>query len=248
MEKVIYTKQITSLGNFAKNWELRNKALSKEQKAKERNRFSKMKQRCYNKKDKDYKYYGARGIKICDEWLNDSKKYYLFAYLNHSYLEDMTIDRIDANKGYSPKNCRFINTAKNVTVNFIGSKQIDSPNFREYRDYGSLYESQYVKKYFGDVSEKIARDRRKSGWSVYESLKIPCGISRKTFWKEIFSKKRAFDNEIFLQRSDYTAIYPTLDEAVYCPKCNEKSLYLRFERKAFLECENCKYLKFIQTV
>ena len=44
MEKVIYTEQITNLGNFAKNWELRNKTLSKEQKEKEINRFSKMKQ------------------------------------------------------------------------------------------------------------------------------------------------------------------------------------------------------------
>lgn len=32
--------------------------------------YSSMKTRCYNPKSKDYKYYGARGIKICKRWLN----------------------------------------------------------------------------------------------------------------------------------------------------------------------------------
>lgn len=35
-----------------------------------------MKQRCYNSSNKDYKDYGVRGIKICDEWLNDFQSFY----------------------------------------------------------------------------------------------------------------------------------------------------------------------------
>lgn len=37
------------------------------------NTWCKMKQKCYNKNDDHYKYYGKRGIRICDEWLNDNK-------------------------------------------------------------------------------------------------------------------------------------------------------------------------------
>lgn len=44
--------------------------------------FSHMKQRCYNKKSNVFKHYGGRGIKICDEWLNNSKKFYDWALSN----------------------------------------------------------------------------------------------------------------------------------------------------------------------
>ena len=45
-------------------------------------RYCDMKSRCYNKNKKNYKYYGGRGIKVCDEWLekngyNNFKKWAL---------------------------------------------------------------------------------------------------------------------------------------------------------------------------
>ena len=71
-----------------------------------------MVERCYNIESKDYKYYGARGITICQEWLEAPWEFEKWA-LSHGYRKGLTIDRIDGSKGYEPLNCQWVTRSYN---------------------------------------------------------------------------------------------------------------------------------------
>ena len=69
--------------------------------------------RCYTKTDKSYRWYGAKGIKVCKEWIDNPRLFEDWS-IEHGYQDGLTIDRIDETKDYCPENCRWITREENA--------------------------------------------------------------------------------------------------------------------------------------
>lgn len=134
-----------------------------------------MMSRCYVQNIESYKYYGKRGIKVCDEW-HDFMNFYNWS-INNGYSDDLTIDRINVNGNYEPSNCRWVtrkeqanNTSSNVYIYYNGET-----------------------KTLSQWAEKVGIDRRtlykrfSMGWNIEKALTTPVNKN--------FSRKKIKDIE-----------------------------------------------------
>jgi hypothetical protein len=65
-----------------------------------------MRYRCYTQTDRNFPGYGGRGIRVCNEWRYSFLKFLEWS-LHNGYRKGLMLDRINNDKGYSPKNCRY---------------------------------------------------------------------------------------------------------------------------------------------
>lgn len=81
-----------------------------------RRRISKLwaniKRRCLNPESDGYSRYGARGIGVCQEWLDAPSRFTEWAIAN-GFTPGLEIDRIDNRGPYAPNNCRFVTRSQN---------------------------------------------------------------------------------------------------------------------------------------
>ena len=144
--------------------------------------FRSMTYRCYNEDNRVYEYYGGKGVRICDEWMESFDNFYHWAILN-GYREGLSIDRINVNGNYSPDNCRWVtmkeqtkNRTNTVLVKYNGKKM----TLREWSEELNISLSTITKRKHNGYSDKEiieGKPKRKRVANIYlqyngESLTI----------------------------------------------------------------------------
>lgn len=121
--------------------------------------WANMKSRCFNKNNKDYEVYGGRGITICEEWKEDYVAFKEWA-LSNGYNNNLTIDRINVDKNYSPSNCRWVDmvTQENNRTN------------NHMLDFNGEYHTVQEWSRITGINASTLYTRLSRGWSVEKTL------------------------------------------------------------------------------
>lgn len=132
--------------------------------------WSNIRGRCENKKHKAFKYYGGRGIEICDRW----NKFENFLADMGERPARMTLDRIDNDGNYEPGNCRWAtrksqqrNTSRKILVFFKGET-------KPLRDWTDLLNISY-----GTIKARI-----KAGWDSDRAFLTPIRSKLPNNWRK----------------------------------------------------------------
>lgn len=118
-----------------------------------------IKTRCTNEKSPQYKNYGFRGIKICEEWANSFEAFYTWA-MENGYDDNLTIDRIDVNGNYEPCNCRWA-TRKEQSLNRTDNRRLtykgETKTFAEWSEITGIH-------------RETIKSRLKAGLTIEQAL------------------------------------------------------------------------------
>jgi len=105
------------------------------------NTWNGMKQRCYYKKHKDFKYYGGKGVKVCERWL---KSFEHFASdMGVKPTTSHTLDRRDGDGDYSPVNCKW-STPKEQAANRKEIEYVKAHKLRKTSSTGYKYVTKHT--------------------------------------------------------------------------------------------------------
>lgn len=138
--------------------------------------WCRMKARCYNPKNPKYYTYGGRGVKVCDEWLNDFKSYYDWCIKN-GWVDGMQVDKDIIGDGllYSPTTCLIVTNKQNcnkrshtrlVTRNGV-TKSI----------------MQWCEEY--ELNQSTFYSRINTGWGFEKALTTPKQLTTKKYINKI---------------------------------------------------------------
>lgn len=119
--------------------------------------YYQMLRRCYNPNSDNYKYYGGRGIGVCEEWRQEHGVFYFMKWAKENgYKEGLTLDKINNNKDYSPENCRW------STVREQGNNKRSNRYIEYDGETHTLAEwARILKMGYGTLQSRLDR-----GWSV----------------------------------------------------------------------------------
>lgn len=127
-----------------------------------------MRKRCYNPRTKAYADYGARGICVCSDWVDNFQAFYDWSMAN-GYTDALTIERIDNSGNYCPSNCRWA-TAKEQNRNTRQNRLLTyNGETRCLNEWAEVL----------GVSRDLLRGRLSRGWSIEKTLTTPVLRARK---------------------------------------------------------------------
>ena len=126
--------------------------------------FHNMISRCYNQDNESYRFYGEKGIKVCDEWINNPLSFESWA-ISNGYEDGLTIDRVESDKDYSPDNCRWVtpkyNSKWKSTTNTIEIDGIvdSGRGWSKRLGLGINYINTYIRRYGMEETKKIIKEK-----------------------------------------------------------------------------------------